>query len=195
MTLYFAYGSNLNKRQMKIRCPAAKPICAFLLHDARLVFRGVADVIYEEGSVCPGAIWKITPACEEELDRYEGIRHGSYRKVYFDLEKPIRGEKTVMVYVMNSEGIMPPPGHYLDGIREGYRDFRLNQKPLNDAVEASHDKKNPSHIERQRHRRNGRPALAERPSERKKRKEAKKAKDNGQYDLDLRLRALCVYGD
>jgi hypothetical protein len=43
--LYFAYGSNLNIAGMAQRCPAAKPVSRFLLPNARLVFRGVADCI------------------------------------------------------------------------------------------------------------------------------------------------------
>jgi gamma-glutamylcyclotransferase (GGCT)/AIG2-like uncharacterized protein YtfP len=167
MTIYFAYGSNLNKEQMSHRCPAAECIGKYTMHNARLVFRGVADVVYEEGASVPGGLWKITPECEEALDAYEGLRSGLYRKIYVALPKPIRGEYQIMLYVMNSTGIMPPSEYYLGVIREGYRDFGLKQKPLNDAVEASHDDKAPSHIERRRHMRKGRPRLAERPSEKK----------------------------
>ena len=194
MTLYFAYGSNMNKAQMRVRCPGARPIGAYHLNDALLVFRGVANVIPDKGSRVYGAIWKITPECEVALDRYEGVSHGMYRKVYVDLAKPIGGEVEMMLYVMNSEGIMPPSQGYLAGIREGYRDFGLSTKPLDAAVEASYKYNNPSHIERNRHRRNGRPQLAERPSERKPEKKKAK-KPPSQYDFDLRHRALCVYGD
>jgi gamma-glutamylcyclotransferase (GGCT)/AIG2-like uncharacterized protein YtfP len=197
MTLYFAYGSNLNKRQMRVRCPKARPIGAYHLRDARLVFRIVADVIYAEGEKVYGAIWKITPECEQALDRYEGYRptdpeNSMYRKVYLELDTPIEGETVLMLYVMNSEGIAPPSQIYLDGIREGYRDFGINTKPLMDAVEASYENRNPSHVERQRYRRNGRPQLAERPSLRKK---AKKKNGQQQIDFDLRRNAMCVYGD
>ena len=144
MKLYFAYGSNLHKRQMRVRCPAAKPVCAFRLDDAKLVFRGVADVIYCEGAFVDGAMWLITDACEARLDRYEGISNGMYRKVECKLSEPIAGHDTFMLYVMNSDGIMPPSVHYLETIREGYRNFGLIQKPLDDAVEASHDNLAPS---------------------------------------------------
>jgi gamma-glutamylcyclotransferase (GGCT)/AIG2-like uncharacterized protein YtfP len=189
MTIYFAYGSNLNKRQMAVRCPLATAIGPYRLDDAVLVFRGVADVIHKPGAAVFGAIWRITPECEEVLDRYEGIRHGLYRKVYVDLYQPIDGEKELMFYVMNSTGIEPPSRTYLDGIREGYRDFGLKQKPLSDAVEDSYKNRNPSHVERQRYRRNGRPQLAERPAHKKA------TKGKGELDFDLRKNAMCVYGD
>lgn len=158
--LYFAYGSNLNIEHMKWRCPAAKPLSKLMLKDARLVFRGVADCIYEEGSVCPGGIWKITPACERALDRYEGFRpedpeHGSYRKEFCKFDEPFEGEEELMFYAMNSEGIYPPSQGYLDTIIEGYEDFRLPKKYLKDAVRRSWKDSNPSHIERRRWRKNG----------------------------------------
>jgi hypothetical protein len=164
LKLYFAYGSNLNIEQMAYRCPAAKPLKRFIMPDMRLVFRGVADVIEEPGATCPGGLWLITPDCEAALDLYEGIRSGMYRKVEVKLPEPIYGATHVMYYAMNSTGIFPPSFHYLAGIRQGYRDFKLKQKPLNDAVAAAYDDKAPSHRERQRHMRNGRPRLAPRPS-------------------------------
>jgi hypothetical protein len=72
----------------------------------------------------------------------------------------------MLVYVMNSTGIMPPSDFYFDVIRRGYRDFRMPKvayKLLNEALADSWDDKNPSHLERQRHRRNGRPTLAAYP--------------------------------
>ena len=198
MALYFAYGSNLNKGQMKYRCPKAKPIGRFVLDDARLVFRGVADVISEPGARCEGGIWKITRECEVALDRYEGFNpndqgRGMYRKEYIPLLKPIAGETELMIYVMNSTGIMPPSVGYLASIKQGYRDFGLPTKHLMAAVEASHDDKAPSHIERQRLRRNGRPPMAARPSKRKKNTKAEPAKVTTQSDLFRR--AMTVYGD
>lgn len=164
--LYFAYGSNLNIAQMKRRCPKAKPLRRWKLGNARLVFRGVADCILDEGAACYGGIWLITPECERALDAYEGFRRddpeaGMYRKIHMPLPGPMYGgHAELMYYAMNSTGIMPPSGGYLACIVQGYRDFKLPLRPLHEAVTASHDDKNPSHIERQRYRRNGRPRLA-----------------------------------
>jgi hypothetical protein len=129
------------------------------------VFRGVADCVYEPGSQCPGALWKITPACEAALDRYEGVAGGFYRKEYAELSG-IDGETHLMYYAMNSTGIFPPSVAYLNVIRQGYRDFKLPLGSLEDAVRASYDDKAPTYKERHRHRRKGRPALAGRPAAR-----------------------------
>ncbi len=176
--IYLAYGSNLNMRQMRQRCPRATPIAKFLLQDWRLVFRGVADIIEEPGAEVAVGAWRITRECEAALDRYEGFRahdpEGSmYRKVYIDMNEPISGEHRVMFYTMNSTGIMPPSEGYFDSILEGYNDFRLPRKLLFAALRASYDDKAPSHIERQRHRRNGRPQLAVLPTKKPKSKKVK----------------------
>jgi len=166
MTLYFAYGSNLNLSQMSRRCPDAVPLDKIYLPDTQLVFRGVADVVYKQGSICPGGLWKLTPRCEAALDRYEGYRDdqsGMYRKEYVQVDGLPDGETEVMVYAMNSTGIYPPSNGYYDGIVQGYRDFGLKQAELRMALKRSHDDKRPSHVERKRTRRMGRPALKARP--------------------------------
>jgi hypothetical protein len=132
--LYFAYGSNLNIKQMKSRCPAAQPLRRFKVADARLVFRSFADCVHEPGAVCHGGVWRITPQCEAALDIYEELVSGLYRKERIELSEPIEGEGELMLYLMNSTGIMPPSLSYLDVIRQGYRDFELPIAALDDAV-------------------------------------------------------------
>ena len=163
--LYFAYGSNLNIRHMNSRCPDADPIGKFTMNKSRLVFRHVADCVFDEQASCIGALWKITPACERRLDVVEGVAGGFYRKEFVDLDdaQAYEGEKRIMMYVMNSDGIFPPALAYLDTIRQGYKDFGIPLKQLEEAVTHSHDKQNPSHHERQRYARKGRPRLAPRP--------------------------------
>ena len=61
--LYIAYGSNLNKDQMKLRCPNAEPLDELILKGWKLVFKGVADIIQDEKSEVPIGIYKITEQC------------------------------------------------------------------------------------------------------------------------------------
>jgi hypothetical protein len=203
MTLYFAYGSNLNKRQMERRSPTAVALGKYVLDDAKLVFRGVADVIAETGSKVQGGIWKIMPDDEAALDRYEGYRSddpdGSmYRKVYLPLAEPINGETELMLYVMNSEGIYPPSEGYLDTIIDGYRDFGLPMKALRDAVKHSWDEKAPSHIERRRYRKAGRPQLGLSemvPLKKRSEPVADKPKAKPTKGKATARKAMIVYGD
>ena len=98
MTKYFAYGSNLNKEQMASRTPFATSEGHMYIDDWRLVFRGVADIEPHKGSRLAVGMWKITKPDEDNLDRYEGVKHGLYRK------EDILG---MMTYRMNSVEIIP----------------------------------------------------------------------------------------
>ena len=73
-TLYFAYGSNINLEQMEHRCPDAQLVGPVTLQNYELQFRGsgFATVAPKKDSVVHGLLWKLTPSCEQSLDRYEG---------------------------------------------------------------------------------------------------------------------------
>ncbi len=133
--LYFAYGSNLWIEGMWSRCPAAKPVRSYYATNGLLVFRGVADVVGTgvRGDEIAGGLWRITAACEEALDRYEGVASGLYVKKYFKVD----GERC-LYYQMTSRGVHPPYEGYLDTIVRGYFDFSLELDTLADAVSRSH---------------------------------------------------------
>jgi hypothetical protein len=63
--LYFAYGSNLNEKQMMKRCPAARKLCSASLGGAELGFLGgLATIFPEQGFASlgvEGGLWLITP--------------------------------------------------------------------------------------------------------------------------------------
>ena len=135
ITIYIAYGSNMNIEQMKRRCPNSKEIGKGILKDYKLVFKGVADIIKCPGAEVPIAIWEITEKCEISLDRYEGYPR-LYRKEYVTIE--INGkEEIAMVYVMNYGRIAPPNAYYYNVIKQGYEDFDINITPLKVALAES----------------------------------------------------------
>ena len=130
MKYYLAYGSNLNKRQMDLRCPDAVPVCAVTIKDYELIFRGVATIEPKPGASVQCGVWMISKEDERQLDRYEG-----YPSLYWkqDFQVELEGETvTAMAYVM-AEGTYPkrpPSTGYLRTIMEGYEDFGLDDKPL-----------------------------------------------------------------
>jgi hypothetical protein len=147
---------------MSTRCPDAEPICRLMLKGWRLVFRGVADVVPQRGAVCPGGVWRITDDDERRLDVYEGVKGGLYRKVYLPIAT-FEGQTSMLMYVMNSEGVYPPSQAYLDGIIDGYRHFKMDDKArrlLDEALNMAWDDKRPSHREHARNWRKGYPKLA-----------------------------------
>jgi hypothetical protein len=138
--LMWSFGANLNIRSMLHRCPRAVLCKPLIVADAALVFRGVADVEIRKGSFVQGGLWWITEECEEALDRFEGVRHGLYKKMYLPVwKKRISGEwRKALFYKMNDEhGIMPPSAHYAQTIAQGYRDFGLDLEFLDAAIQES----------------------------------------------------------
>ena len=62
---YIAYGSNLNIRQMRMRCPSARIIGTSEIPDYELLFKGSKTGSYltiepKDGSTVPVAAWEVT---------------------------------------------------------------------------------------------------------------------------------------
>ena len=136
---YLAYGSNLNIRQMQIRCPMAIPVVGAVLKDYELLFRGgngsaVATIEPKAGSSVPCVLWLITPEDEEALDCYEGFPH-HYRKEMVPVQFGSR-KMNVMAYIMNAGHSLAMPGKdYLYTILHGYKTFRLDFSALYEALD------------------------------------------------------------
>ncbi len=136
-TIYLAYGSNLNLRQMAYRCPTAVPIGTTELKGYDLKFRGgdgnaIATVEPGEGCV-PALLWTLKQADEQALNQYEGCPH-FYRKETVAVEL---GSKTVsaMLYVMNDgHELGRPSKYYFNTILEGYDDVGLDKNKLYEAA-------------------------------------------------------------
>ena len=97
---YVAYGSNLNKRQMMMRCPGAKAVGTGFIRGYELLFKGSKTGAYltiekKRGGRVPIAIWKVTKENEEALDRYEG-----YPTFYYKADLKIKlDEKEIDAFV------------------------------------------------------------------------------------------------
>lgn len=75
---YLAYGSNLNLRQMALRCHTAKPVGTAVIKDYELLFKGSKTGAYltiepKSGAEVHVAVWSVEPADEKRLDVYEGF--------------------------------------------------------------------------------------------------------------------------
>ena len=134
---YFAYGSNLNQRQMLERCPDSKPKFIATLPNYKLVFvgwsrqwrGGVASIKPFRGERVPGAIYEISDRDLRRLDSCEGYREG-YPGDYNRLNVTVFDEKgesiaaTTYIKARQSEET-PPSQEYLSIMQQGYRDWGL----------------------------------------------------------------------
>lgn len=127
---YLAYGSNLNKAQMAVRCPDAVPVLVTKICDYALVFRrGYLTIEPRHGASVPVAVWEISDRDEASLDRYEGFPR-FYRKAEFIV--PHVGN--AVAYVMNNGfPVEMPTVWYLRTVVDGYKDFGISLEPLLDA--------------------------------------------------------------
>lgn len=143
---YLAYGSNLNLRQMALRCPTAKPVGTAVIKDYELLFKGSKTGAYltiepKSGAEVPVAVWSVEPADEERLDVYEGYPT-FYYKTELDLSVRYFSGKTsirkAFVYIMHEERPLGlPSGSYVRTCLDGYRDFGFDESILLAALENS----------------------------------------------------------
>lgn len=136
-TLYIAYGSNLNIRQMSFRCPDAEAIGTGSISDYRLTFKALGANAFATIEPCAGesvpvAVWAVSRRDEAALDRYEGVPKHYTREVMDVLMdgKAVSG----LVYVMNPSAVpLLPSQGYFDCVLSGYRSFGLDEQKLYDA--------------------------------------------------------------
>ena len=140
---YLAYGSNLNVRQMKFRCPTAKIVGTSVIKGYELLYKGSKTGSYltiekKKGGVVPVAVWEVTARDEKNLDAYEG-----YPNFYYKKNMKIRLSETgktidAFVYIMHEERPLGlPSGSYVRTCLDGYRDFGFYESILLAALENS----------------------------------------------------------
>ena len=131
--LYFAYGSNLNLLQMKRRCKDSVFLKKYELKGYRLNFRSkyrAADIEKSKNTLVPGALFEISKSDEKKLDVYEDYPI-LYKKLYFTYYN-----KTVMTYIMvNKTEFRYPTERYLNVVKRGYKDCKLDTKYLKIALQ------------------------------------------------------------
>tara|TARA_X000000368_G_C22744626_1_gene585493 strand:- start:34 stop:441 length:408 start_codon:yes stop_codon:yes gene_type:complete len=133
--LYFAYGSNLNHFQMKRRCKDSIFLRKLKLKGYCLNFRSkyrAADIEKKSNSFVHGALFEISKSDEKKLDVYEDFPV-LYKKMYFKFNN-----KKVMTYIMNKKTqFRYPTERYLNVIKQGYKDCKLDNKFLTKALRSN----------------------------------------------------------
>lgn len=136
--LYIVYGRNLSSKRMAAICPTANPMAVATLKDYQLVFQGGAhgvhaNVIPMKGQEVPVVIWELSEEDEIHMDVDQGIGYGRCTKECVDIE--VNGETLrALIYVKDPRPGGIPTDRYLQRMSEGYSDFDLPIKALNDAV-------------------------------------------------------------
>tara|TARA_R100001594_G_scaffold25172_2_gene49308 strand:+ start:1838 stop:2512 length:675 start_codon:yes stop_codon:yes gene_type:complete len=139
---YFAYGSNLNLKQMETRCPTATLIGAAELEGFKLVFRGVLDIERARAnSKVVGAIFKVNSWDIYKLDCYEG--YPTFYNKETTIAKVDNQNVKLFYYIMNNqEDVKPPSEFYYSSCEQGYKDCGLPIQRLKQAYYNSINRKN-----------------------------------------------------
>ena len=146
MKYYFAYGSNLHHAQMKKRCSKCKYIKKHILQDYQLTCRKIrhvrinyaacdkgkhaaCDIEKKVGKRVYGALYIISKCAERRLDVYEKYPT-LYKKIYFKY----KGHKVMTYTMVRKTKLVPPTERYLNIVKQGYKDCKLNIKNLKAAL-------------------------------------------------------------
>lgn len=130
---YFAYGSNLSRKQMSQRCLDAQPKFVATLPNHKLIFAGwskkwcggVASIKPCEGEKVIGAIYEISKRCLRSLNKCEGYPTTYGREnvtVFTGSDAPVRAITYVKVEQSDET---QPSGEYLATIQQGYKDWDI----------------------------------------------------------------------
>lgn len=144
---YIAYGSNLNVKQMKYRCPTAKIVGVGAIKDYELLYKGSKTGSYltiekKTGGIVPVAVWEVTDRDERSLDIYEGFPNFYYKTEMQIPVKMLRNGKTkklnAFVYIMHENRHLGIPHEsYIETCKYGYTIFGFDFKYLDEAYEKS----------------------------------------------------------
>ena len=115
MSLYAAYGSNMDPAQMHVRCPHSPLHGTGWVEGWRLTFGGedvgwegsLATLVEDPASRVFVALYDVLPIDESALDEWEGVGVGLYRKIRLRVQT-LDGEALAWLYVLDAyEGGLP----------------------------------------------------------------------------------------
>jgi cation transport regulator ChaC len=129
MTLYFAYGSNMQRAAMTRRCPTAHAIGPAAL-DGYSFFVGIdgwGSVKRNPGATVYGVLWRLSPRDVAALHAYELLHQGLYDVRHL----PVRaGSKRIraMTYLLRRRAPGKPKPGYVEMIAAAARAWKLPER-------------------------------------------------------------------
>jgi gamma-glutamylcyclotransferase (GGCT)/AIG2-like uncharacterized protein YtfP len=126
MTLYFAYGSNMNRAAMTRRCPDARAVGPATLEGYRFFvgLEGWGSVAPGAGGAVHGVLWRLTPRDMAVLHAYELLHQGLYDVRHL----PVRTERRcvrAMIYRLRRQVHGRARPGYVEMIAAAARGWKL----------------------------------------------------------------------
>jgi AIG2-like family len=124
--LHFAYGSNMSRALMRLRCPGAEALGIATLAGWRFVINpeGLGSLAPQPGSVVHGVLWRLTARDLAAVNAYESIDSGLYLRRRLAVRCGGR-QAAALVYIARREGEGRPRPGYIDVVVEAARDWDL----------------------------------------------------------------------
>ncbi len=129
---YFAYGSNMNRAQMRLRAGQVLEERPAHVENYELVFnkksRGgsaTANIRPAPGKTVHGVLYKIPESAFRSLDRFEGVPE-HYRRIEVAVTEGTGKKIAAQAYIATKveKGLRPAP-HYLQTILDGAAEHGL----------------------------------------------------------------------
>jgi len=130
---YFAYGINLNRKQMADRCPNSHPKFSAELPNYKLIFTGwsrqwhggLTSIKSSRGDKVLGGIYEVTETDLAKLDRHEGCPD-NYNRLKINVYRDSGEQIEAITYIKSRQAEeTKPSAEYLKVIQQGYRDWGL----------------------------------------------------------------------
>ncbi|GIW32793.1 gamma-glutamylcyclotransferase family protein [Meiothermus sp.] len=132
---YFAYGSNLSRRQMEQRTGPIREARQARLDGYRLAFNkrgsdgtGKANIVPDGGATVWGIVYLCRPDALREMDEHEGVAGGHYARYGIRIRLDDGDELDAVTYVAGKAFIddsLTPSARYLATILDGARQHLL----------------------------------------------------------------------
>jgi hypothetical protein len=130
---YFAYATDLNRRQLAKTCPNAKPLFKAVLPNFKLIFTGwsrktrggTASVKPYQGEKVPGAVYELSELDLRRLDKE--MNSPAERLRITALVIGDDGDSAKATFYVNKQQSeeTEPSRDYLKEIQAGYREWEL----------------------------------------------------------------------
>jgi gamma-glutamylcyclotransferase len=130
---YFAYASNLNKKQMRERAPDSRPMYVATLPNYKLIFvgwsrrwrGGTATIELSRGDKVLGAIYEVSERDMKRLDAYEDCPR-SYSRLNVTVFDEDNNPLEAVTYIKAGRLEETQPSEkYRAVIQQGYRDWAI----------------------------------------------------------------------
>ena len=129
MTVYFAYGSNMDRAAMRRRCPGARAVGPAVLegHAFFVGIDGWGSVKPSAGDSVHGVLWRLTPRDLAALHAYELLHQGLYDVRHLPVRFGAR-RLPAMIYLLRQRAPGRPKPGYVEMIAAAARAWKLPER-------------------------------------------------------------------